>query len=200
MKKKTLLIGAAAIATTLAGGWALAQSYGPGFGPPFMHGEGYGGMGPGAGPGMMHRMHGGWGPGMGRGGMGPGAGFGGPAAFADPAQFDRLKTELGITPAQEPAWTKYTKTVQDAATAMKAARETMNPETIGKMTPDERFAFATSMHEQRQQQFAAVRSAADELSKTLDDGQKAKAQTVLPGLAFGHGPMRGAFMGGPFHR
>ncbi len=196
MKKKTLLIGAAAIAVTLAGGWALAQSHGPGFGPPFMHGEGYGGMG----PGMMHRMHGGMGPGMGRGGMGPGMGFGGPAAFADPAQFDKLKTELGITPAQEPAWTKYTKTVQDAAAAMKAARETMNPETIGKMTPDERFAFGTSMHEQRQQQFTAVKSAADELSKALDHGQKAKAQTLLPGLAFGHGPMRGAFNGGPFHR
>ena len=76
MKRKTLLIGAAAIATTLAGGWALAQSYGPGFGPPFMHGQDYGGMGRGMGPGMMHRMHGGWGPGMGRAGMG----FGGPAA------------------------------------------------------------------------------------------------------------------------
>ena len=194
MKKKTLLIGAAAIAATLAGGWALAQSHGPGFGPPFMHGEGYGGMG----PSMMHRMHGGMGPGMGRGGMGPGMGFGGPAAFADPARFDRLKTELGITAAQEPVWSKYTKAVQDAAAAMKAARKDMNPDAIGKMTPDERFAFATSMHEQRRQQFDAVRTAAGELLKTLDDGQKAKAETVLPGLAFGHGPMRGAFNGGPF--
>jgi len=200
MKKKTLLIGAAAITATLAGGWALAQSHGPGFGPPFMHGEGYGGMGPGMGPGMMHRMHGGMGPGMGRGGMGPGMGFGGPAAFADPAQFDRLKTELGITATQEPAWTKYAKTVQDAAAAMKGARETMNPDTVGKMTPDERYAFATKMREQGQKQFETVKAAADGLLKTLDDSQKAKAETLLPGLAFGHAPMRGAFMGGPFHR
>jgi len=200
MKKKTLLIGAAAIAATLAGGWALAQAHGPGFGPPFMHGEGYGGMGPGMGPGMMHRMHGGMGPGMGRGGMGPGTGFGGPAAFADPARFERLKTELGITAAQEPAWSKYTKTVEDAAATMRNAREKIDPAAIGKMTPDERFAFARSMHEQRQQQFDAVRSAAGELLKTLDDGQKAKAQSVLPGLAFGHGPMRGVFNGGPSRR
>ena len=36
MKKKTLVIGAIAAATVFAGGWALAQSGGPGnFGPPF---------------------------------------------------------------------------------------------------------------------------------------------------------------------
>ena len=49
MKKKALVIGGIAAAIVLAGGWALAQS-GPhghrGFGPPFMQGEGPGGMGP----------------------------------------------------------------------------------------------------------------------------------------------------------
>ena len=57
------------------------------------------GMGHGMGPGMMN------GPGMGPGmmkGMGPGmmhgrAGLG----FADPAAIESLKSELGITPAQE---------------------------------------------------------------------------------------------------
>ena len=49
MKKKTLVIGAIATTTMLAGGWALAQSAGPGnFGPPFMHGKGSDGMGPGS--------------------------------------------------------------------------------------------------------------------------------------------------------
>ena len=41
---------------------------------------------------------------------------GGPGqTFADPARIDALKAELAITPAQEPAWTKYAKAVQDAA-------------------------------------------------------------------------------------
>ena len=40
--------------------------------------------------------------------------FGGAGpTFADPAQIETLKKELGITSAQEPAWTKYAKAVQD---------------------------------------------------------------------------------------
>ena len=82
MKTKTLIIGAIAVTASLAGGWALAQSVGQGangFGPPFMHGHGQDGMGPGMmigirhgmGPGMMHGMDHGMGPGM-KKGMGPG--------------------------------------------------------------------------------------------------------------------------------
>ncbi|MGE3870949.1 MAG: Spy/CpxP family protein refolding chaperone, partial [Pseudorhodoplanes sp.] len=111
-----------------------------------------------------------------------------------------LKKELGITTAQEPAWTKYAKTLQDAATAMKTARESVNPEAIGKLGPQERFAFATKMREQAQKQHDAVKAAANELLTTLDDAQKTKAQQTLPGLAFGPGAMRGAFMRGPHSR
>lgn len=50
MKKKTLIIGGIAAASILAGGWALAQSAGPGPG--------------GFGPGRMMGMHGQMGPGM----------------------------------------------------------------------------------------------------------------------------------------
>src|SRR5437660_12184485 len=126
MKKKAWMIGSIAAAVVLAGGWALAQSRpdGPGgFAPPFMHGQGgmgpgmmqhrAGGMGGGMGPGMMQHMGSGMGPGMHRG-MGPGGGPGmkhgavGPG-FADPARIETLKGELGITPAQEPAWSKYAK-------------------------------------------------------------------------------------------
>ena len=176
----------------LAAGWALAQSYGPRFGPPFMQGDGAMGpgmmrhMGPGMGPGMMmQHMHGAMGPGM----MGPGGpGF----AFADQAHIDKLKAELGITSAQEAAWTKYAKTVQDAAATMKATRESANP-----TNPQDRFAFASKMREQGQKQFEAVKSAANELLTKLDDTQKTKAQQILPGLAFGPGTMHGAFAGGP---
>jgi hypothetical protein len=198
MKKKILIVGGIASAVLLVGGWALAQTFphGPGgFGPSFMQGGTHGGMGPGM---MMQHM----GPGMMKGpGMGPGMMRGGPGlTFADPAQLETLKKELSITTAQEPAWTKYARTLQDAATAMKTAREGVNPETITKLGPQERFAFATKMREQAQKQHDTVRAAANELHATLDDAQKAKAQQTLPGLAFGPGPMRGAFMGGPQFR
>lgn len=185
MKKKVLIIGAITAATVLVGGWALAQSAGHGlggFGPPFMHGRG------GMGPGGMMGMHGQMSPGM-RGGMG--------LTQLDPAQIDRAKTDLGITAAQELAWTKYAKTIQDAAAAMKTAREGVDPEAVSKMSPQDRFAFASKMREQGQRQFETVQTAARELLATLDDTQKGKAQTILPGLAFGPGMMHGAGLGGP---
>lgn len=200
MKKSVLVIGGIATAVVLAGGWALAQSlpHGPGdFGPPFMRGEGAGGMG----PGMMRHMGRMMGPGMHRG-LGPGMMRGAPGlTFADPMQIETVKKELGITAPQEPAWTKYTKAIQDAATAMKTTREGVDPDAVSKMTPQDRFAFITKMREQGQKQFETVQTAANELFASLDDGQKTKARDILPGLAsFGPGPMRGAFMGGPWHR
>ena len=56
------------------------------------------------------------------------------------------------------------------------------------------------MREQGQKQFGAVKTAADELLATLDAAQKAKAIDILPGLAFGPGPMRGAFAGDQQHK
>ena len=205
MKKKTLIIGAIATTALVVGGLAVAQSIGPGpghFGPRFMDAEGPEAMGPGAmrqhmgqrmGPGMMHQK----GPGMGHRMTqqdGPGL------TFTDPTQIEGLKRELGITTAQEPAWNKYTKAIQDASSVMKTAREGVDPNVVSKMTPQDRYAFVTKMREQGQKQFDTVKTAADELLATLDDTQKAKARDTLPGLAsFGPGPMRGAFMRGPQH-
>ena len=208
MKKRTLAIGVIATTTMLAGGWAVAQSVAPGFGPPFMHGKSADGMGHGMmkgmrhgmGPGMMKGMGHDMGPGM-KNGMGPGMMHGGQGqAFADPARIDALKVELAITPAQEPAWSKYAKAVQDAAATMKTTRESIDPATVSKMSPPDRFAFVTKMREQGQKQFASVRTAADELLATLDTTQRAKASAILPGLAFGPGSQHGAFGGGHQHR
>lgn len=198
MKKKTLIIGGIAAATLLVGGWAVAQTVGHrhgGFGPPFMQGQGPGGMGPG---GMMG-MHGQMGPGM-RGQMGHGMRGGPGFTQFDPAQIETLKKELTITAAQEPAWTKYAKTIQDAAATMKTAREGIDHDAISKMSQQDRFAFMTQMREQRQKEFETVQTAAKELLTTLDDTQKAKAQDTLPGLAFGPGMMHSAGMGGPMFR
>jgi hypothetical protein len=205
MKKSLLLIGAAATATLLAGGWVLAQSHGPGFGPQFMRGDSHAGKGPGM---MMQHMGRGMGRGMGHGmmqhggpGMGPGAMHGGPGStFADPTQIDNLKSELGITPAQEAAWTKYATALQEAAAAMRTTREGVDPSTVSKLSPADRFAFVSNIREQAQRQFETVQTAANELLATLDDAQKAKAQEVLPGLAFGPGTMHGLRMGGLHHQ
>lgn len=190
MKRKALLVGAISTAAVLTGGWALAQTagHGPSGMGPGMHGK----MGPG--------LHGQMGPGM-PGQMGPGAMHGGPEhAFADPARLDALKTELGITAAQETAWTKYAKAVQDAAATMKATREGINHETMSKLSPQDRFAFVTKIREQGQKQFETVKTAANELLGTLNDAQKAKAKTTLPGLAFGPGTTHSAGMSGPQHQ
>lgn len=178
MKKKVLLIGGIAVATLFVGGWALAQATGHGgFGPPFMRGMGHGGMGPGI---MMRHMGPGMHPGMGFGMMGGTPGF----ALTDPAQLDKLKKEIGITTAQEPAWTTYAKTVQDAAATMKAAQEGINPETFSKLSPQDRFTSMTKIREQGQKQFETVKTAVNELLATFDETQKIKAQEMLPGLAF----------------
>ena len=206
MKRKVLLIGGIAAATVLAGGWALAQAdgHGPGgFGPGAMHGgmgQGmHGQMGQGMHGGMGPGMHGRMGPGM-RGQMGPGRHGGLGFTQFDPARIDTLKTELGITAPQEPAWTKYAKAVQDAATAMKTTRESVNPETFTRLIPQERFASVSKVREEARKQHETVQTAANELLATLDDTQKAKARQTLPGLAFGHGPTRGADLGGQQHR
>ncbi len=222
MKNKFLVIGGIAATTLLASGWALAQS--PGRGPGEMMGMGsgmHGGMGSGMhgqmgsgmqgqmgsgmhgqmGPGMQGQMgsgmHGQMGPGM-RGHMGSGMMHGGMGMTQfDPARIDTLKTELGITAAQEPTWTKYVKAIQDSATTMQTAHEGMDPNAAGKMGSQDHFTFMTKMREQRQQQFEAVQTAAKELLAGLDDAQKAKARDILPGLASGRG-MRGA-MAEPQH-
>ncbi|MFO1116654.1 MAG: Spy/CpxP family protein refolding chaperone [Beijerinckiaceae bacterium] len=185
MNRKSLMIGAAAV--LLFGGLALAQPFGSGYGPPFMHGgrDGGGGWGPG--------MMGGYGPGMmGRGMMGGGWMRGGPQfAMTDPAQLDGLKKEIGITTAQEPAWTKYSKTIQEAVANMKSLWDSTTDK-----TPQDRNAFATQMREQARKNQDSVSAAAKELLGGLTDAQKPIAQDILPGLAFGPGPMRGAFRGG----
>jgi hypothetical protein len=203
MKKNAFVIGSIAAATVLAGGLALAQSPGHGgFGPGGLHGQMGQGMHGQMGQGMHGQMgpgtHGQMGPGM-HGQDGPGM-HGGPGLTqVDPARIDTLKTELGITPAQEPAWTKYATAVKDAATAMKTTHESVDPATVSKLSPADRFAFVSKIREQAQKQFGAVQTAANELLATLDDTQKAKAQTTLPGLASGPGAMHSAGVGGaPF--
>ena len=124
-------------------------------------------MGPGgagAGPGMM-----GPGPGLGRG-------------FTDPAGYlDALKTGLGVTSQQEPAWRDYADTVQGVATQMQGAHQIMY-EAMGTATWEERRDMMNRMFEARQQAFTTVHEAAQKLLPSLTPAQRTLASTCLPGL------------------
>ena len=182
MKKKVLVIGGIAATAVLVGGWALAQivRLGPGgFGPGFMHGRRDG-----MGPGMMQDRVAFLGPGHDGSRHEAATQWAGHDAWRArlgdrrSAQIETLKGELAITPAQEPAWTKYAKTIQDAAAAMKTLRDGVDPDAVSKMSPTDRFAFVTKMREQgkssRDRQGGSERAVA-----TLDDKQKAEAQRTL---------------------
>lgn len=100
------------------------------------------------------------------------------ARFADPATLDAVKTRLGITAAQEDDWNAYVKVVTETADSMRASREAM-----WAASPQDRVAMMSGMHQQHLDSFTAVSKAADTLLGKLDDGQKAQARFLLPGLA-----------------
>lgn len=189
MRKKGFVIGGLAATAVLIGGWAFAQSTHYGMG-------GMSGMGPGMRGLMGITMRDHMGPGM-RGRMGSGSMRGGPRLMRfDPGHIDQLKTELGITAAQEPAWTKYAGAIQETAASMQTTRASVNPGAVRKMSQQDRIAFMTKLMDQHQKRFESVHRAATELLATLDDAQKAKAHDILPGLAsVGPGAMRNGIGG-----
>jgi hypothetical protein len=151
---------------------AVAQPFGPGYGPP-----GFG--------------HGSWGPGMMRGWGGPG----GPG-LADPAaRLGALKAELGIRPEQTAAWDAYAKTVQDSATQMQAVRGSIDFDTMRTMSWKDLQAFMGGLHDKQAQAYIAVKAAANKLLAVLDNTQKTTAQAELPGLAQSGASV--AWQGGP---
>lgn len=119
-------------------------------------------------------------------------------AFGDPARFDTLKSELGITAAQEATWTAYTDTLRETAASMRADHEKVDMKALHGKSAEDRQAFVKGMQERHQKAFGTVKAAAENLLAALDDTQKVKAKEILPGLATpGHATMgRGGMMGG----
>jgi hypothetical protein len=139
--------------------------------------------GPGPGPGR----------GPGRGPMGGGGMMGG--MWTTPEYLDGLKSRLGITPRQEPAWKDYTDTVSAAAEQMRAMHQTVW-ESMGTADWEERRNMMNGMFAAREQTQKMVQEAAQKLLPELDKPQLDQAQTILPGLAdprygwHGMGPRR----------
>lgn len=106
-------------------------------------------------------------------------------AFADPASYlDALKTQLGISSTQEPAWNEYADAVKSAATQMRAAHETMYG-SMGTASWRERRDMMNRMFETRQQVWDTVHAAAQKLLPSLSAEQRATASATLPGLRAG---------------
>lgn len=119
---------------------------------------------PGAGAGMMGK-----GPGLGRG-------------LTDPTSYlDALKSDLGITPAQEAAWNGYASTVRDVAAQMQGLHQTMY-DAMDTATWQERRDMMNRMFEARQQAFDTVHEAAQKLLPSLTSTQRTRAAMSLPGL------------------
>lgn len=156
MKLEALVAGALVAGTVLVGSVVLAAPNGPSFSQM----SGMGGM-------------------MGLG-YGPMAGM-----FADAAKIEELKSELGVTAAQEAAWTQYAKVLRGAADSHKVMHEGKDRTAIRQMKPEDRRTFMLNMHEQRQKEFEAITAAANELYAALDDHQKTTADEILPGRVSG---------------
>ncbi len=155
MKNITKILGLGAAITVVGTiGWhAVAQTPPPGMGMA---------------PGMMM--------GMGRNPMAE--------RFADPAaHLASLKTELDITPQQQPAWNAYAKVVQDNATSMRAHHQGIDMTTMHGTSDEGRQAFMTQMRNQHEKEYQSVMDAANKLLTALDDTQRTKAKESLPGLA-----------------
>lgn len=114
-------------------------------------------------------------PGM-MGGPGMMAGPGMMGTPADTAKrLDTVKTELGITPAQDSAWNAYEQAVVSQSALMNAHRQTMWNGSVPP-SPDRRAA----MH---QEGFATMQQglkASQDLYQVLTPQQQAKANTLLP--------------------
>jgi hypothetical protein len=163
-------------------GCALAMLAGPALAQPM-------------GPGM------GGGPGMGMGGMGPGMGMGpgrgggpGLARMSDPASYlAGLKGELGITSAQEPAWSRYAEAVESVARQMQAMHASVF-ESMPTADWQERRDMMNRMFGSRTEAHRIATEEAQALLPSLTEAQRTRARAILPGL-MGWGPGMGRGMG-----
>ena len=162
-RTKMLALGTAAILAGAFGWNALAEtSAGSGAAP--MHATGAAGMGSHMGSGMMGRV------------------------FADPSGYlASIKQDLRITEAEGPAWDAYAKAVQDAVAPLKSLHDSTGMKEMHDATNGP--TVMAQLHDQHRQAYEKLRTAADQLVASLDEGQKQKARGTLAGLASGEGGM-----------
>ena len=166
MKRATRIVIGIGTALTLGLAAAVGNANPHGVGPGW--GMGQGGMG--------------YGPGL---GMGP-QGNGNPGAMAD-ARLAYLKSELKITPAQEPAWKTFADEAKQRAEAMQAFRTTLQGS--AQATAPERLELRNQIMKKRQEQMEKSTAAFKDLYAALTPEQKTIADRRVgggPGSGPGH--------------
>jgi len=195
MKKTTkiaLAVGAA-LSLGLAAAELTAHPSDGGYGSSY----GMGGYGMGPGAGMGHGMHG---YGMGYG-MDPGAGMGygmhGYGAFPGQAE-DRLadlKSQLGITAQQEPAWQAFVASAKQREQSREAWFAKMHEARTAGSLP-EALAQRDEVFKQQQAERQAATAALKELYAALSPEQRTIADQRLGGFGPGYGAGYGRGYGG----
>jgi len=105
-----------------------------------------------------------------------------------PNYLDALKTQLGITANEEPAWKEYADTVLGVGEQMRGLHQNMFA-AMGSASWQQRRDLMNQMFQARQQAFETVHEAAAKLMSALTPAQQTKAQGIVPGLGYGPGMM-----------
>lgn len=92
-----------------------------------------------------------------------------------------LKTELKITPAQEPQWTRFADAVRSTAKHAEAAKPPMMQGGMKASTTPERLAHYEKTLASRLETVRALKAAVDPLYASLGDDQKKVADELLMG-------------------
>jgi hypothetical protein len=92
-----------------------------------------------------------------------------------------LKTELKITPAQEPQWNKFADSVRGIARNAQAATPPMKHGGAAASTPPDRLAHYEKTLTARLETVRALKAAVDPLYASLSDDQKKLADELLMG-------------------
>jgi hypothetical protein len=112
----------------------------------------------------------------------PGGGPGFGRGMNDPASYlAALKTQLHITPAQEPAWKEYADVVENVGNQMRAMHANVF-ESMQTATWQERQEMMNGMFQSRDEVHRMVQEAAETLKPHLTPEQQKLAATSLPGL------------------
>jgi hypothetical protein len=120
--------------------------------------------------------------------------------MADPASYlAALKTEMGITPAQDAAWNAYAEVVETMAAQMKGMHANTR-EAMQIANWQERQEMMNAMFGSRTEAHRMVHDAAEKLLPELTSAQQSQANAKLPGLmpqgaGMGRGMGQGTGMG-----
>lgn len=91
----------------------------------------------------------------------------------------KAETDIGIRPDQKDEWTAYADAVAGALETSDSMHQSMTPKSISQLSPADRQALMTAMHEQRKDSLQQVTAARARLFAVLNDTQRAKARDLL---------------------